>query len=276
MHSVDEKGKICVDLEQFSPLSDSIRLRKKIDYLMELYNCPKEIPYFSITLIFRSGKRFYISNLYLWAIAYRTQGYYRGDVDHDFNIYNKKEFFIPEDIPKDDTQETILRIMKDRYKLYTNFAMVRQCSECDLIIEAYNNEAIYNPNKVYSQLRDQFEKFIIGFLSEYIPDIAYSLKEEYCLNFFQDKEFRKKVIQRELPIISTKLTDRELQCLFLVSQGKHTKDIAHRLSLSVETIQTHLKAVRRKLQCNNITQSVVVALKTDLFKNINYPFLGIE
>ena len=83
MHSIDEDGAICVNLNDFSELSESIRFRTKIDYLMEQFNCPKDISHFSISMLFRGGHRYYISNLYLWAIPYRTEGLYRGDVDHD-------------------------------------------------------------------------------------------------------------------------------------------------------------------------------------------------
>jgi len=57
MHSISEEGEVCVDLEHYKELSDSIRLRNKIDFLMVKHDCPKEIPHFSISILFRSGKR---------------------------------------------------------------------------------------------------------------------------------------------------------------------------------------------------------------------------
>lgn len=92
MHSINEQGEICVDLEDFEELSESIRLRHKIDHLINKHQFPKILSNFSITLIFRSGKRYYISNLYFWAIPYRTEGYCRGDIDHQFDSYDGKEY----------------------------------------------------------------------------------------------------------------------------------------------------------------------------------------
>lgn len=34
MHSIDNNGKICVNLNDFNELSESIRFREKIDYLI--------------------------------------------------------------------------------------------------------------------------------------------------------------------------------------------------------------------------------------------------
>lgn len=101
MHSIDEHGIICVNLNDFNEPSDSIRLREKIDHLTEQFNCPKDISNFSISMLFRGGSRYYISNLYLWAIPYRTEGLYRGDVDHDHALYHGKEFFIQRNIKYD-------------------------------------------------------------------------------------------------------------------------------------------------------------------------------
>ena len=127
MHSVDDNGIVCVNLNDFNTLSDSIRFREKIDFLTAKCCCPKEISNFSISMIFRGGQRYYLSNLYLWAIPYRTEGLYRGDVDHDRSIYNGREFFVQRDILYDTMQVPIIQILESRYQLSTTFAMVRQC-----------------------------------------------------------------------------------------------------------------------------------------------------
>ncbi len=50
MHSIDEDGQICINLNDFNHLSESIRFREKIDYLMTKLNCPKEITNFLLIL----------------------------------------------------------------------------------------------------------------------------------------------------------------------------------------------------------------------------------
>ena len=63
MHSVDASGKICINLNDFNELFDSIRFRQKIDYLVETLSCPKDISNFPVSIFFKNGQRYYISNL---------------------------------------------------------------------------------------------------------------------------------------------------------------------------------------------------------------------
>ncbi len=275
MHSIDKNGNVCVDLDKYNGLGDSIRLRAVIDDLLIKYNFPIEISHFSLTIILRTGKRYYISNLYLWTIPYRTEGYIRGDIDHDYVTYNGKEYFIQGDIHRDETQQAIIEMMQQRYKLYTVFAMVRQSYECDLIVETYSNFPVSDPDTLYKNINKQLEQFILGFMDEIFPQ-SFSRRTEYNqLEFFQNKEFRRKMILNDSTSENTVLTKRELQCLFLVTQGKSTKEIAESLFLSVDTVTTHFKSVRKKLSCHTITQAVMIAIKKDLFKHLNYPDLGI-
>ncbi len=257
MHSVDENGVICVNLNDYNELSDSIRFRAKIDYLTTQFNCPKEISNFSISMLFRGGQRYYISNLYLWAIPYRTEGLYRGDVDHDRSLFHGKEFFIQRDIKYDTMQIPIIQILESRYRLNTTLAIIRQCHECDFIIEAYNNDKVPDPQTLYYKIRDAFETFICHFFDEMQQEIISALPNQKWLSILTDSDYRKKVITRQ--IFSNNallLSPRELQCLKLLAQGKNIKEIAAQLFLSSETITTHAKSIRQKLNCKNITAAV--------------------
>lgn len=201
MHSVNEDGTICVNLNDFNELSDSIRLRAKIDYLVETLSCPRDISNFSISMLFRGGQRYYISNLYLWAIPYRTEGLYRGDVDHDRSLYHGKEFFIQSDIKYDEMQIPIIQILESRYKLSTIFAMIRQCNDCDLIIEAYSNILITQPEKLYHQIRNKFETFIYNFIDAMQSEIIAALPNQKWLTILNDRGVKPSSINRILEII---------------------------------------------------------------------------
>ena len=275
MHSLSPDGEVCVNLNDYNHLLDSIRFREKIDYLTDKLNCPKVINNFSITFLFKSGKRHYISNLYLWAIPYKTEGFYRADIDHDISLYDGKEFFIQNKIQYDSIQNPIINLLESRYKHYTIFAMIRQCYDCDLIIEAYSNEPVNEPEKLYFEIRDPFEKFIVGFLNEMEREISTIMPDHQHLDFFQNREFRKKVITRQLNNKRSILTDREIECLYLLTQGMATKTVANKLNLSVETVNSHTKSIRRKLGCSNITQSVAIGIKMGLVRNTISPNLGI-
>ena len=56
------------------------------------------------------------------------------------------------------------------------------------------------------------------------------------------------------------LTERELLVLRLVSSGASNHEIAEKLSISVNTVKSHLKNILEKLQLENSTQAAAYAL----------------
>jgi DNA-binding NarL/FixJ family response regulator len=60
------------------------------------------------------------------------------------------------------------------------------------------------------------------------------------------------------------LTERELFVLRLVASGASNMEIAHKLSISVNTVKSHLKNILDKLQLENRTQAATYALKHGL------------
>lgn len=265
MHSLTNDGTLCVNLNDYNELSNSILWREKIDYLTQKLKCPKEITNFSISMFFHGGQRYYLSNLYLWAIPYRTEGLYRGDIDHDYSLYNEKEFFIQSHIKHDTMQIPIIQVLESRYKLHTVFAMIRQCEECDFIIESYNNVQVTDPEKFYYTVRDSFELFICRFLDAMSAEILTTLPHQKWLKILNDAEYRKAVITRKIKNKQyIPLTSRELQCLGLLSQGLNVQKIADKLHLSYETVNTHSKSIRQKLDSDNITEAVAKAFRLNL------------
>jgi DNA-binding NarL/FixJ family response regulator len=60
------------------------------------------------------------------------------------------------------------------------------------------------------------------------------------------------------------LTERELFVLRLVASGASNLEIAQKLSISVNTVKSHLKNILEKLQLENRTQAATYALKHGL------------
>jgi DNA-binding NarL/FixJ family response regulator len=60
------------------------------------------------------------------------------------------------------------------------------------------------------------------------------------------------------------LTERELFVLRLVASGASNHEIAQKLSISVNTVKSHLKNILEKLQLENRTQAATYALKHGL------------
>ena len=56
------------------------------------------------------------------------------------------------------------------------------------------------------------------------------------------------------PKLDSKLTDRELQIIELISKGFRAQEIADRLYISVKTVQRHRENIKAKLQMRSLAQ----------------------
>lgn len=61
------------------------------------------------------------------------------------------------------------------------------------------------------------------------------------------------------------LTTREIEILRAVAAGNSNKLIASQLAISEETVKTHMKSVLSKLDANDRTHAVTIALKRGIF-----------
>ena len=60
------------------------------------------------------------------------------------------------------------------------------------------------------------------------------------------------------------LTERELEILLLLAQGKQNQDIADELFIAIKTVKTHVSNILSKLQVTDRTQAVIYAFKHGL------------
>jgi len=63
---------------------------------------------------------------------------------------------------------------------------------------------------------------------------------------------------------ASRLTDREREVLQLIAEGKTNKEVAHALSVSVNTVETHRKHVMEKLDLHNTAELVRFAIRTKM------------
>lgn len=81
-------------------------------------------------------------------------------------------------------------------------------------------------------------------------------------------EFRR-LSQNPLPVqqgieASCDLTQREVEVLSLVAQGRSDKEISERLSISLYTVKSHLRSILSKLQVSNRRQAAREAKRSGL------------
>jgi DNA-binding NarL/FixJ family response regulator len=65
-------------------------------------------------------------------------------------------------------------------------------------------------------------------------------------------------------IASKKLSEREREVLGLISSGKSNKEIARMLFVTDNTVKMHVKNILSKLEANDRTQAVVIAIQRGL------------
>lgn len=62
------------------------------------------------------------------------------------------------------------------------------------------------------------------------------------------------------------LTDREMEVLLLIAQGKSNQEIADELFIALKTVKTHVSNILSKLEVQDRTQAVVYAFQNGLVK----------
>jgi len=67
--------------------------------------------------------------------------------------------------------------------------------------------------------------------------------------------------EEEAALLATQLTERERQLLLLLVQGLNSKEIAARLSISPNTVRTHVQSILTKLQVHSRLEAAAFALR---------------
>jgi DNA-binding NarL/FixJ family response regulator len=96
---------------------------------------------------------------------------------------------------------------------------------------------------------------------------------EKVLKQFQDIS----LMGRAMETLATPLTPRELEILSYVAQGYMNKQVAYKLSISEQTIKNHITSILRKLDANDRTQAVVMAMHYGWIPSrVERPFQNID
>lgn len=78
--------------------------------------------------------------------------------------------------------------------------------------------------------------------------------------------YSKKTRQKQAGEVSGKLSDRELEVLKLVANGKANKEISDDLFISIRTVDAHKNNIMSKLHLKNTAQLVKYAIKHGLIE----------
>ena len=62
-----------------------------------------------------------------------------------------------------------------------------------------------------------------------------------------------------------KLTEREIEVLILLTEGKTNKEISSELNITVHTVKAHLLNIYEKLNINSRVQAAIKAIQYKIF-----------
>jgi len=99
-------------------------------------------------------------------------------------------------------------------------------------------------------------------------NIADAIRETYKGQSILEPKVAAKMMtnMRKTTPLHDDLTERELEVLLLIAQGKQNQDIADELYIALKTVKTHVSNILSKLQVTDRTQAVIYAFKHGLTK----------
>lgn len=153
-------------------------------------------------------------------------------------------------------------LMIDRW--FENMFLESEWDETNLLLEKYKTILFSDPDKesIYKLHKLHITSFFTLHSSdeEVIQTIRGTMEG---VKFFTPKvvealiEFSfKRAPDKPQQLLHNDLSEREMEVLMLITQGKSTKDIADKLFLSTHTVYTHRKNILKKLSCKSAAELI--------------------
>lgn len=86
-----------------------------------------------------------------------------------------------------------------------------------------------------------------------------------CINQSQNMDWIKTINKR-----IDELSERELQIINLIVDGKLNKEIAYELSISISTVEAHRAHIMQKMQAKNLAQLIKIYLEAQFNKELSW------
>lgn len=147
---------------------------------------------------------------------------------------------------------------------FENMFLETEWEETNSLIEKYKTILFSDPDKesIYKLHKLHITSFFTLHSSE--EEVIQTIKGTIDgIKFFTPKvvealiEFSfKRIPDKKEQQLHDELSEREMEVLMLITQGKSTKEIADRLFLSPHTIYTHRKNILKKLSCKSAVELI--------------------
>ncbi|SEP93589.1 two component transcriptional regulator, LuxR family [Virgibacillus subterraneus] len=153
-------------------------------------------------------------------------------------------------------------VMEEMDGIEATKKIIEQWPEAKIIIVT----SFLDDEKVYPALEAGATSYMLK--TSKANEIAKAIRATYEGQSILEPEVTGKIMNRmrEKPVDSPhdQLTDREMEILMLVAQGKTNQEIADQLFIALKTVKVHVSNVLGKLEVQDRTQAVIYAFKNDL------------
>lgn len=127
-----------------------------------------------------------------------------------------------------------------------------------LILSAYDDE---------EYVTEALQRGASGYLLKSAPggELASAVRSVVAGTTVLHESVSRQLLERRRPAGARwRLSSRELEILQLIAQGRHNKEIARRLAISLRTVETHLNNVFSKMGVSSRTEAVLSAVNEHL------------
>ncbi len=107
-----------------------------------------------------------------------------------------------------------------------------------------------------------------GYLMKDAPpfELEQALRSVMATGSYFSPTIAQRLLQPSEPTADDELTERQVEILRLIAQGKASKEIAYDLGLSPKTVDVHRARIMERLQINDIASLTLYAVRKGLIK----------
>lgn len=155
-------------------------------------------------------------------------------------------------------------VMKEMDGIEATAKIIEQWPEAKIIVVT----SFLDDEKVYPALEAGATSYMLK--TSKASDIANAVRATYHGQPVLEPEVTGKMMmkmrQKQPVLPHEELTDREMEVLLLMTEGKSNQEIADVLFIALKTVKTHVSNILSKLQVQDRTQAVIYAFKHSLVK----------
>lgn len=152
-------------------------------------------------------------------------------------------------------------VMKEMDGIEATRKIIEQWPEAKIIIVT----SFIDDDKVYPALEAGAKSYLLK--TSNASEIAEAIRSTYNGQSILEPEVTGKLMnqfKQPASLPHETLTEREMEILLLMSEGKTNQEIADELFISIKTVKVHVSNILAKLDVQDRTQAVIYAFKNDL------------